>query len=157
MPKQRPNVPRATYRLQFHSGFTFNDAIAIVPYLAELGISHVYASPYLKARPGSLHGYDIIDHNAINPEIGDSESFAAFCAVLAVHGMGQILDFVPNHIGIFGAENLGSSTCSTGARTRRSPISSTSTGGRRSRSCSGKLLVPAARRPLRHDPARTAS
>ena len=107
MPKQRPNVPRATYRLQFHSGFTFNDAIAIVPYLAELGISHVYASPYLKARPGSLHGYDIIDHNALNPEIGDSETFAAFCAVLAVHGMGQILDFVPNHVGIFGAENRG--------------------------------------------------
>jgi (1->4)-alpha-D-glucan 1-alpha-D-glucosylmutase len=100
-----PPIPRATYRLQFHRGFTFKDAMTIVPYLAELGISHVYASPYLKARPGSSHGYDIIDHNALNPEIGDNESFAAFCAVLSVHGMGQILDFVPNHVGIFGADN----------------------------------------------------
>ena len=98
-------IPRATYRLQFHSGFTFADAMAIVPYLADLGISHIYASPYLKARPGSEHGYDIIDHNAINPEVGDSESFAALCGALSAHGMGQILDFVPNHVGIFGAEN----------------------------------------------------
>ncbi|VUX46007.1 Malto-oligosyltrehalose synthase [Candidatus Defluviicoccus seviourii] len=105
MPASCPTIPRATYRLQFHSGFTFADAMAIVPYLAELGISHIYASPYLKARPGSQHGYDIIDHNAINPEIGDSESFAALCGALSAHGMGQILDFVPNHVGIFGAEN----------------------------------------------------
>ncbi|MFZ1415740.1 MAG: malto-oligosyltrehalose synthase [Defluviicoccus sp.] len=98
-------IPRATYRLQFHKGFTLRDATAIVPYLAELGISHVYASPYLKARPGSEHGYDIIDHNAINPEVGNEESFAAFCTALAQHDMGQILDFVPNHVGIFGAEN----------------------------------------------------
>ena len=76
-----------------------------MPYLADLGVSHVYASPYLKARPGSAHGYDITDHNAINPEIGNAESFAAFCAALAEHGMGQILDFVPNHVGIFGADN----------------------------------------------------
>ena len=105
MPASCPAIPRATYRLQFHSGFSFADAMAIVPYLAELGISHIYASPYLKARPGSQHGYDIIDHNTINPEVGDSESFAAFCGALAAHGMGQILDFVPNHVGIFGAEN----------------------------------------------------
>ncbi|MCU0839387.1 MAG: malto-oligosyltrehalose synthase [Rhodospirillales bacterium] len=105
MPIPVSDVPRATYRLQFHSGFTLADATAIVPYLAELGISHVYASPYLKARPGSQHGYDVIDHGTINPEVGDSESFAAFCAVLAVHGMGQIVDFVPNHVGIFGADN----------------------------------------------------
>lgn len=142
MPKQRPNVPRATYRLQFHSGFTFNDAIAIVPYLAELGISHVYASPYLKARPGSLHGYDIIDHNALNPEIGDSETFAAFCAVLAVHGMGQILDFVPNHVGIFGAENRGFLDVLTWGETHASPISSTSTGGLPSQSCRASCWFP---------------
>ena len=100
-----PRVPRATYRLQFNGGFAFSDATGIVPYLAELGISHIYASPYLKARQGSTHGYDIIDHGTINPEIGDGESFAAFCAALAKHGMGQILDFVPNHVGIFGADN----------------------------------------------------
>ena len=60
----------ATYRLQFHKGFGFRDAIKLVPYLASLGISHVYASPFLKARPGSTHGYDVVDHNAVNPEIG---------------------------------------------------------------------------------------
>src|SRR6266545_3977192 len=66
----RPDVPRATYRLQLNRGFTFARATALVPYLAELGVSHVYLSPYFKARPGSLHGYDIVDHNALNPEIG---------------------------------------------------------------------------------------
>ncbi len=102
---QSPATPLATYRLQFHKGFTFDDATAIVPYLAELGVSHLYASPYLKARPESTHGYDITDHNEINPEIGTAESFATLCATLAAHGMGQILDFVPNHVGIFGADN----------------------------------------------------
>ena len=61
---------RATYRLQFHREFTFRDAQALVPYLAELGVSHLYASPIMEARPGSTHGYDIINHNRINPEIG---------------------------------------------------------------------------------------
>jgi (1->4)-alpha-D-glucan 1-alpha-D-glucosylmutase len=105
MPQPAPPIPRATYRLQFHGGFTLADAAAIVPYLAELGISHVYASPFLKARPGSQHGYDIIDHASINPEIGDKDRFAEFCAVLSRHDMGLILDFVPNHVGIFGADN----------------------------------------------------
>lgn len=105
MPTTGSPIPRATYRLQFHGGFSLADAEAIVPYLAELGISHVYASPFLKARPGSQHGYDIIDHAAINPEVGDSERFAALCAELARHDMGQLLDFVPNHVGIFGADN----------------------------------------------------
>ena len=73
----RPVLPRATYRLQFNAGFTFDDARRLVPYLAELGVSHLYASPYLKAREGSTHGYDITDHNAFNPEIGDEDSFRA--------------------------------------------------------------------------------
>jgi (1->4)-alpha-D-glucan 1-alpha-D-glucosylmutase len=100
-----PRIPLATYRLQFNRDFTFDHAAALVPYLQALGISHVYASPYLKARPGSTHGYDIIDHNAINPEIGSPEQFARFCRVLEQHGMGQILDFVPNHMGVAKAEN----------------------------------------------------
>ena len=70
-----PAFPRATYRFQFHKDFTFEKATALVPYLASLGISHVYASPFLAARAGSTHGYDIIDHNRFNPEIGDAESF----------------------------------------------------------------------------------
>lgn len=98
-------IPRATYRLQFNAHFTFDDATAIVPYLAALGVSHVYASPYLKARPGSSHGYDIVDHAALNPEIGSEEDYARFVTALQAHGMGQILDIVPNHMGVMGADN----------------------------------------------------
>lgn len=97
--------PRATYRLQFNRDFTFADAERIVPYLARLGISHVYASPWLKARAGSAHGYDIIDHNAFNPEVGDEQDFDRLSAALANHGMGHILDFVPNHMGVGKADN----------------------------------------------------
>ena len=99
------NIPLATYRLQFNRDFTFNQARAIVPYLHGLGISHLYASPYLKARPASRHGYDIIDHNKLNPEIGSDEEFEQLCATLAEHGMGQILDTVPNHMGVQGGDN----------------------------------------------------
>jgi (1->4)-alpha-D-glucan 1-alpha-D-glucosylmutase len=98
-------IPRATYRLQLHAGFRFSDATAIVPYLAQLGISHVYCSPYLRARPGSTHGYDVVDHQTLNPEIGTREDLEAFVACLHAHGMGQILDVVPNHMGIMGADN----------------------------------------------------
>src|SRR5690349_13876837 len=98
-------TPVATYRLQFNRTFTFRDAAAVVPYLAALGISHCYASPYLKARPGSPHGYDIIDHNALNPEIGSPEEFEAMVASLKSNGMGQLLDIVPNHMGVMGADN----------------------------------------------------
>jgi (1->4)-alpha-D-glucan 1-alpha-D-glucosylmutase len=98
-------IPRATYRLQFNRDFTFEQATAIVPYLAALGISHVYCSPYLRARPGSPHGYDIIDHTSPNPEIGNREAFERFCATLRAHEMGQILDMVPNHMGVMGADN----------------------------------------------------
>lgn len=95
-----PEAPRATYRLQFNKDFKFDDAARIAPYLGLLGISHVYASPYLKARAGSTHGYDITDHNAFNPEIGDEAAFEAFGDVLDRNGLGQVLDFVPNHMGI---------------------------------------------------------
>ena len=74
--------PTATYRLQFHSGFTFAQARELVPYLARLGISHVYASPFFRAAPGSTHGYDVCDHNELNPEIGTREEFEAFSAAL---------------------------------------------------------------------------
>jgi len=98
-------VPTATYRLQLNHEFGFAQARAIVPYLAALGISHVYASPYLKARRGSLHGYDIVDHNALNPELGTREDFNAFIDSLHAHGMGHILDLVPNHMGVGGGDN----------------------------------------------------
>jgi len=97
-------IPRATYRLQFHRDFTFRDAAVLAPYLQRLGISHCYASPYLKARPGSRHGYDIVDHNALNPEIGSPQDYDGFIAALHAHELGQVLDIVPNHMGI-GSDN----------------------------------------------------
>jgi (1->4)-alpha-D-glucan 1-alpha-D-glucosylmutase len=99
-----PTVPRATYRLQFHAGFGFADAKAIVPYLAALGISHLYASPITMARAGSLHGYDVIDFNRLNPELGDDAAFDALVSELHAHGLGLLVDFVPNHMGV-GSDN----------------------------------------------------
>ena len=99
------SIPRATYRVQLHRGFTFRDATAIVPYLARLGISHLYASPFLKARPGSTHGYDVVDHFSLNPEIGSEEDLDALLAALRGNGMGLMLDVVPNHMGVLKADN----------------------------------------------------
>ncbi len=93
-------VPRATYRLQFHAGFTFADAEAALPAIAGLGVSHVYASPIQLARPGSTHGYDVADPARINPELGGEEGFLRFCEALQRHGLGLIVDIVPNHMGI---------------------------------------------------------
>jgi (1->4)-alpha-D-glucan 1-alpha-D-glucosylmutase len=93
--------PVSVYRLQFNRSFTFRDATGLLPYLHELGITDVYASPYLKARAGSQHGYDISDHNSLNPEIGSEADYYQFVRQLQKYGMGQILDFVPNHMGIF--------------------------------------------------------
>ena len=98
-------IPRATYRLQFHKGFDFDDAIAILPYLARLGVSHVYCSPIQRARPGSLHGYDVVAHDEINPELGGKDGFERFSTTLRALGMGQLLDLVPNHMGVLGADN----------------------------------------------------
>jgi (1->4)-alpha-D-glucan 1-alpha-D-glucosylmutase len=100
-----PRIPRATYRLQFNLHFTFRDAERIAPYLRRLGVSDVYASPYLQARPGSLHGYDISDHTALNAEIGSEEEHARMAAAIAREGMGHLLDVVPNHMGITGNAN----------------------------------------------------
>ena len=97
--------PRATYRLQFSRDFTFRDAERLTPYLADLGISHVYASPITEARPGSTHGYDIVNHNRLNPEIGNEADFHAFVAALHARGMGLIVDIVPNHMGVGGHDN----------------------------------------------------
>ena len=95
----------ATARLQFHKGFTLSDAEGLVPYFDNLGISHLYASPLLRARAGSTHGYDIVDHNAINPELGGEPALVSLMAALRRHGMGLILDIVPNHMGVGGNDN----------------------------------------------------
>ena len=104
-PAAEARVPRATYRLQFNKDFTFDDATKILPYLARLGVSHVYSSPILRARPGSMHGYDIVAHDEINPELGGAEGFERFGAALREHGLGLLLDMVPNHMGVLGADN----------------------------------------------------
>ncbi|HZD88635.1 MAG TPA: alpha-amylase family glycosyl hydrolase, partial [Pseudolabrys sp.] len=100
-----PAVPLATYRLQLTKDFGFDQAAALAPYLKGLGITHLYASPFLKARPGSTHGYDIVDHDQINPELGGEEGFARLSEALKANDLGLILDFVPNHMGVAHADN----------------------------------------------------
>jgi (1->4)-alpha-D-glucan 1-alpha-D-glucosylmutase len=97
-------TPSSCYRLQLHSGFTFDDAAAVGGYLKDLGISHIYCSPYLQAAKGSKHGYDVVDHQAVNSELGGEDGHARFCAALKELGMGQVLDIVPNHMAT-GTEN----------------------------------------------------
>ncbi len=99
------NIPRATYRLQLHAGFTFDDAAATVPYLAALGVSHVYVSPIQMAAPGSTHGYDVVDPTRLNPELGSDDAFARFSDALQRHGLRLLVDIVPNHVGVGGKSN----------------------------------------------------
>ncbi|MEF7612365.1 malto-oligosyltrehalose synthase [Aquincola sp. MAHUQ-54] len=98
-------IPRATYRLQLHKDFGFAQAAAVLPYLRRLGVSHVYCSPIWRARPGSLHGYDVVEPGTINPELGGDEGFERFAAAARAQGLGLLLDMVPNHMGVFGADN----------------------------------------------------
>jgi len=100
MPEQPWTPPRATYRLQLTRGFTFADAAARAPFLARLGVSHAYLSPILTARPGSTHGYDVTDHDEINPELGGADGYQALVRALRHEGLGVIVDIVPNHMGI---------------------------------------------------------
>lgn len=92
-------------RLQLHRGFTFSDAANLAPYLADLGISHVYSSPILTARVGSLHGYDVVDPTSVNPELGGEAGFRNFVARLRNRGLGLIVDIVPNHMAVGGSDN----------------------------------------------------
>ena len=97
-------IASSYYRLQLYAGFTFQDAADTASYLKSLGISHIYCSPYLQAARGSQHGYDVVDHQRVNPEIGGEEGHARFCETLSGLGMGQVLDIVPNHMAT-GPEN----------------------------------------------------
>jgi (1->4)-alpha-D-glucan 1-alpha-D-glucosylmutase len=98
-------LPVSTYRLQFNNDFTFDDARSVVPYLDDLGITDLYASPYFKAQPGSTHGYDVVDQNALNPEVGTYEEYQRMVNELKGRDMGLIADIVPNHMSIVGSEN----------------------------------------------------
>lgn len=91
-------IPMATYRIQLNSSFDFQMAKNIVPYLADLGISDIYASPILKARKGSLHGYDVVDPNQLNPELGTNSRFEQLIRKLKAYGMGWLQDIVANHM-----------------------------------------------------------
>ncbi len=97
--------PRATYRLQLRKSFGFADAAKIAGYLARLGVSHAYLSPVFKARPGSTHGYDITDHGELNPELGTEVDYEGMIAAFRREGLSVILDTVPNHMGVGGADN----------------------------------------------------
>jgi (1->4)-alpha-D-glucan 1-alpha-D-glucosylmutase len=99
------NVPSSTYRLQLHKGFTFANAAAILDYLQQLGVGAVYTSPYTHAEQGSTHGYNVVDHGSLNPELGGPDAHAALAAAIRDKGLGHLLDFVPNHVGIGSCEN----------------------------------------------------
>ncbi len=102
---KKSRIPVATYRLQLSRDFTFSQAAQVVPYLRELGVSHCYVSPILRARAGSSHGYDVVDHSELNPEIGTCADFERFVAILKEQAMGLVVDIVPNHMGVGGADN----------------------------------------------------
>ena len=106
--------PASTYRLQVHENFDFSAVAAIVPYLADLGITDLYLSPHLKAHPGSTHGYDVYDHGKLNPEIGTPEQYRALVADLDAQGMGRVLDIVPNHVGVGGPNPRWTEVLETG-------------------------------------------
>ena len=118
-----PSIPVSTYRLQFNADFTFSDAAGIVEYLHALGVSHCYASSYLRAVPGSTHGYDVADPTQLNPELGDETAYAAWIARLRAHDMGHILDIVPNHMGIARSANpWWQDVLENGASSRFAPV-----------------------------------
>jgi (1->4)-alpha-D-glucan 1-alpha-D-glucosylmutase len=108
LPAPGKPVPVSTYRVQLrppapdgsHPGFGFDDAAAVVPYLARLGVTHLYCSPYLQAAPGSAHGYDVVDHGVLNRELGGQEAFDRMVAACRESGLGIVLDVVPNHVAV---------------------------------------------------------
>src|SRR5215471_15743511 len=98
-------IRSATYRVQLHAGFTFDDAAAIADYLAALPVSHLYASPYLQAARGSTHGYDVVAHDRVSDELGGADGHRRMCRALREHRLGQLIDIVPNHMAIGTADN----------------------------------------------------
>src|SRR5215475_12915720 len=106
MSPETARKPASTYRLQLNPAFSFADAEKIVPYLERLGVSDCYTSPILAARPGSTHGYDTVDHSRANPELGGDEGFLRFSETIRQHGLGLVVDFVPNHMSIDSRANL---------------------------------------------------
>src|SRR6266851_4255882 len=98
--------PLATYRVQLHKAFGFEAAARIAPYLAQLGITDLYTSPVLQAGPGSMHGYDVVDHGRLNVELGGEQAYDRMAGSLRQSGLGHVLDIVPNHMGLVGDNSL---------------------------------------------------
>jgi malto-oligosyltrehalose synthase len=141
-------IPGATIRLQFHKGFTFADAERLVPYLARLGISHVYASPVTTARVGSTHGYDVTDPTRVNPELGGETALKRLVAALRASGLGLMIDIVPNHMAV-GSENAWwFDTLRHGRESRYAPYFDIDWDGD-DESLRGKVLLPVLGKPLR--------
>ncbi len=115
-------IPTATYRLQLHAGFPFDQAQRYADYYQRLGVTDIYTSPIWKAQPGSLHGYDVTDHSVVNPELGGEEAFKSLSSSLSERGLGIVVDLVPNHMGISDPSNrqwwdvLENGSCSPYAR-----------------------------------------
>ncbi|KAA0968942.1 malto-oligosyltrehalose synthase [Aureimonas fodinaquatilis] len=130
----------ATYRLQFREGFGFDEAVAIVPYLKALGVSHVYASPLFAATPGSTHGYDVVDYNRFDPELGGDDGFLRFSDALIEAGLGLILDFVPNHMGVSAANAWWEDVLRWGADSRHAEAFDISANAQ-------KILIPVLAQP----------
>src|SRR5262249_18527518 len=99
-------APTSTYRLQLRPGFGFDAAAEVVPYLAELGVSHLYLSPILQAAPGSVHGYDVVDHTVLSADLGGPDGFRRRRAAAREPGLGLVLDIVPNHMALPTPESL---------------------------------------------------
>ena len=141
-------APRATYRLQFHRGFTFADAERLVPYFARLGISHVYASPITTARAGSMHGYDVIDPTRVNPELGGEGALRKLVAALRGAGLALIVDIVPNHMAAVAANRWWSDVLRQGPQSRYAPYFDIDWNAE-DEALRGKVLLPILGKPLR--------
>ena len=147
-------VPVSTYRVQLrppaddHPGFGFDDAAQAVPYLAELGVTHLYCSPYLQAAPGSAHGYDVVDHGRLNEELGGAEAFDRMVAACRAAGLGVVLDVVPNHMAVSEPESQNAAWWSLLREGRESPYASWFDVDWDSPANPGKVLVPVLGSPL---------
>jgi (1->4)-alpha-D-glucan 1-alpha-D-glucosylmutase len=154
LPAAGKPVPVSTYRVQLrppahdHPGFGFDDAAAAVPYLAELGVTHLYCSPYLQAAPGSAHGYDVVDHSTLNPELGGDEAFARMVAACRAAGLGILLDVVPNHMAVSEPESQNAQWWSLLRDGRDSPYADWFDVDWDSADNPGKVLVPVLGGPL---------
>jgi malto-oligosyltrehalose synthase len=140
------SLPRATMRLQFHRGFTFADTRSLVPYFASLGISHIYASPIMTARPGSPHGYDVVDPSRVNPELGGEAELLKLVEELRRHELGLIVDIVPNHMAVGSGNRWWADVLARGRESRYAKYFDIDWDAPNS-DLRGKLLLPVLGRP----------